>query len=126
MQPAFDSSREPVPTGHRGGLSGDRHLVYQSREYALDVRLPPDGNEPGILCGEPLSRSDGPMARIPAFLLAGDEITGYDRTGALGEVHLPTGGATDLRLCLLLDAERCINLPIAIARSGAEAGNRRG
>ncbi len=114
LQLAFDSFREPVPVGHRGCHSGDRHLVYMSRDYAVDVHLQPSDREPAVLRGELLSRSDGPVAEVPTFLLDGNEIAGYACTGSLGEFRLETDGAADLRLCLLLDAERCIDLPIDV------------
>jgi hypothetical protein len=113
LQLAFDSFREPVPAGHRGGHSSDRHLVYMSRDYAIDLQLQLQEYEPDVVQGELLSRHDGPVAEVPTFLLAGDQIAGYDRTGPLGEFRLETDGSVDLRLCLLLDAERCIDLPLA-------------
>ncbi len=116
--------RIDLPRGHRGGRDSDRHLVYMSREYAVDLQLLPQEHEPDVLRGELLSRGNGPVAEVPAFLLAGDQITGYDRTGPRGEFRLETGGSVDLRLCLLLDAERCIDLPIAMgpgARASAES-----
>ena len=124
LQLAFDSLRGPVPVGHRGGASGDRHLVYLSSEYAVDVHLVPNEHQPGVLRGELLSRNDGPIAEVPTFLLEGDEIAGYDRTGSLGEFQLETAGAVDLRLCLLLDAERCIELPIETEPLSAAANDR--
>ena len=83
-----------------------------SRDYAVEVHLEPNSHQPGVLRGELLSRSDGPVAEVPAFLLDGDEVAGYACTGSLGEFRLETGRSADLRLCLLLDAERCIDLPI--------------
>lgn len=124
LQLAFDSFRKPVPAGHRGGHSGDRHLVYLSNDYAVDVQLLPNEHQPGVVRGELLSRSDGPVAEVPAFLLEGDEIAGYDCTGSLGEFQLETAGAADLRLCLLLDAERCIDLPIEMEAVAAPASDR--
>ena len=124
LQLAFDSFREPVPVGHRGGASGDRHLIYMSSEYAVDVHLVPSEHQPDLLRGELLSRSDGPVAEVPTFLLDGDEIAGYDCTGSLGEFQLETAGAVDLRLCLLLDAERCIDLPIEMEPVPAAANDR--
>ena len=124
LQLAFDSFREPVPAGHRGGHAADRHLVYMSSEYAVDVHLTPDGHRPEVLRGELLSRADGPVAEVPTFLLEGDEIAGYDCTGSLGEFQLETAGAADLRLCLLLDAERCIDLPIAMEPRTAATTDR--
>ena len=103
---------EPAPAGRRGGQSGDRHLVYLSTDYAVDVRLDPRDHQPAMLRGELLSRRDGPVAEVPAFLLDGDEIAGYARTGSLGEFQLEADGTVDLRLCLLLDAERCIDVPL--------------
>ena len=113
LQLAFDSFREPAPAGQRGCHSGDRHLVYLSREYAVDVHLEPGGRKAAVLRGELISRADGPLAEVPAFLLEGDSIAGYACTGSLGEFQLETGDAPELRLCLLLDAERCIDLPLA-------------
>lgn len=84
-----------------------------SREYAVDVHLEPGDHASSVLRGELFSRSDGPVSEVPTFLLDGNEIAGYACTGSLGEFRLETGDSTiDLRLCLLLDAERCIDLPI--------------
>ena len=112
LQFAFDSFRKPVPAGQRGQQNAARHLVYMSRDYAVDVRLEASEHQSAVLRGELLSRGHGPVAEVPAFLLDGCEIAGYSRTGSLGEFQLETDGATDLRICLLLDAERCIDLPI--------------
>lgn len=86
-----------------------------SRDYAVDVSLEPRADASDILRGEFLSRSNGPIAKVPAFLLEGDKIAGYDRTGSLGEFQLETHDSTELRLCLLLDTDRCIDLPIDLA-----------
>lgn len=118
LQLAFDSFREPAPLGHRGSLSGERHLLYISREYALDLHLQSLDLESSVLRGELLSRSDGPVAEVPAFLLDGSRIAGYACTGSLGEFRLEADGAADLRLCLLLDPARCIDLPIEFSAGG--------
>ena len=122
LQLAFDSLLEPAPAGHRGATAGERHLVYMCRDYAVDVHL--EGRDHGgpLVRGELLSRSAGPVAEIPAFLVAGDQITGYDRTGALGEFCLEGAAQTEVRLCLLLDAEHCIDLPLRLAGPAAECG----
>ena len=86
-----------------------------SREYAVDVRFEPRERSGSILTGELLSRSDGPLAEVPTFLLDGNQIAGYDCTGSLGEFRIEAATDADLRLCLLLDAERCIDLPIDTA-----------
>ncbi len=85
------------------------------------MHLEPRDRESAILRGELLSRSEGPVAEVPTFLLEGNEIAGYDCTGSLGEFRLETDGALDLRLCLLLDAERCIDLPIDLTPAGKPA-----
>ena len=117
LQLAHDSFREPAPAGLRGGARGERHLVYMSREYAVDVHLEPGERDGAILHGELLSRSDGPLPEVPTFLLDGNEIAGYDRTDSLGGFELEATGAVQPRLCLLLDAERCIDLPIDLPSS---------
>lgn len=89
-----------------------------SRDYAVDVHLEPGERDGAVLRGELLSRSDGPLAEIPTFLLDGEEIAGYACTGPAGEFRLDAGSAAELRLCLLLDAERCIDLPIETRSPG--------
>lgn len=120
LQLAFDSLLEPAPAGQRGTSSGERHLVYMCRDYAVDVHL--EGRDRGgpVVHGELLSRCAGPISEVPAFLLDGDQIAGYDCTGERGEFRLEAAATPDLRLCLLLDAEHCIDLPISL--SGATAG----
>ncbi len=119
LQLAFDSLFEPAPAGQRGSSTRERHLVYLCRDYAVDVHL--EGRERGgpMVHGELLSRRCGPVSEVPAFLLEGDQIAGYDRTGRLGDFHLQAGDAPDLRICLLLDADHCIDLPISLAGSTA-------
>lgn len=121
LQLAFDSLREPAPAGFRGPHATDRRLVYMSRDYAVDVCLEPRPDASDVLRGELLSRAGGPVPEVPAFLLEGEEIAGYARTGELGEFQLETHGAADLRLCLLLDTDRCIDLPIDLAPAGRTA-----
>ena len=73
------------------------------------LEAPPDVHARGL---KKLSESWRLLRRFRG--IAGDDVTGLIRflTGSLGEFRLETEGSADLRLCLLLDAERCIDLPI--------------
>lgn len=123
LQLAFDSLHGPAPAGQRSNPSPhDRHLVYLNHDYAIDLHvehLEAHDARP-VLHGELVSRNDGPLARVPAFLLEGDSITGYDCTGELGQFTLQPPAASQVRLCLLLDSERCIDLAIDL-RTAARA-----
>lgn len=115
LQLAFDSLYGPAPAGQRANPSlHDRHLVYLNQEYAIDLHLerPPGPDTDPVLHGELVSRHGGPLARVAAYLLADDQIAGFVRTGELGEFTLQPPAASRVRLCLLLDSERCIDLPL--------------
>ena len=83
-----------------------------SSDYAVDLQMRTPAGGPALLRGDLLSRLHGPMAEVPAFLIDGNQIAAYDCTSSLGHFELEIAGTRAARICLLLDAESCIDLPI--------------
>ncbi len=121
LQLAFDSFLEPAPAGTRGLELSSRHLVYYAQNYALDLRL---DYEPGTqtlqLGGEILDRQFGPVANVPTFLIADDDIVSRSTSGDLGEFNMSCDSERSLRLCLVMSEEECIDL--SLERSERRSG----
>lgn len=116
LQLAFDSYLEPAPAGLRTGDGGSRHLAYLSDEFALALEVRPSRAE---LHGELVSRSEGPVEGIPAFLLTGNDIAAYASTGSLGDFDLAGLPASPARICLLVGPGRCLEVDLGAPEAPA-------
>lgn len=121
LQLAFDSHPGPAPAGCRSDSTAPHHLVFLSRDYALELELERSHRGRSKLRGELLSRSSGPLAEVPALLLDGDAIAGYACTGTRGEFCFESRAGADPRLCLLIDFDRCIDLELDFEARAAGA-----
>jgi hypothetical protein len=113
LQLAFDSFLEPAPAGTRGVDLSSRHLVYYAQNYALDLRL---DYEPGTrmlqLGGEILDRKHGPVANVPTFLIADDEVVSRSTSGERGEFAMTCDTERSIRLCLVISDDECIDVSL--------------
>lgn len=113
LQLAFDSFLEPAPAGTRGAELSSRHLVYYAQNYALDLRLEYEpGSEMLQLGGEILDRRFGPVANVPAFLIADDQIVSRSTSGDLGEFNMKCDSDGSIRLCLVMSDDECIDVSL--------------
>jgi hypothetical protein len=109
---AFDSFHQPAAVGTRDLQASDRQMIFDAASYRVDVRMEHETNPPStVLVGE-LLRGARPVPRVPVMVLAGDRVVGRSLTGRFGEFQAEGLPADPLRLCLLLDDEECIDLPL--------------
>lgn len=113
LQLAFDSFMEPAPAGIRGLELSSRHLVYYAQNYALDLRLEYEPDSAMLqLGGEILDRKFGPVANVPTFLIADDQIVSRSTSGELGEFTLACHNKGSIRLCLVMNEDECIDVTL--------------
>ena len=111
LQLAFDSFLEPAPAGFRGAEPSSRHLVYYAQNYALDLQLHYEAETEMLqLGGEILDRKFGPLANVPAFLIADDQVVSRSISGDLGEFSMTCGNEGSIRLCLVMSDDECIDV----------------
>jgi hypothetical protein len=117
LQLAFDSFLEPAPVGTRGIELSSRHLVYYAQNYALDLRLEYEAETDMLqLGGEILDRKFGPVANVPTFLIADDQVVSRSTSGELGEFSMTCDNEGSIRLCLVMNDDECIDVSLGDRR----------
>lgn len=112
LEIAFDSLMLPQAAGARGGAAvATRQLVCYASDYALTVRLDEEAKDLR-LDGEILSRQSGPLPDVRAFLLSRDEVLSQTVSGELGEFDLRAASNEKLRLSVVIDHERCLEVEL--------------
>ncbi len=111
LEIAFDSLLLPQVAGARSGAAATRQLVCYASDYALTVRLDQEAKDLH-LDGEILSRQSGPLADVRAFLLSRDEVLSQAVSGELGEFDLRATNGDQLRLSVVIDDERCLEVEL--------------
>ena len=117
LEIAFDSFLLPEVSGARGAAA-TRQLVCYASDYALTVRLDHEARDLH-LDGEILSRQSGPLADVRAFLLSRDQVLSQTVSGRLGEFDLRAGYREALRLSVVIDDERCLEVELDPPQPGA-------
>lgn len=110
LEIAFDSLLLPQPAGTRGAVA-TRQLVCYASDYALTVRLDQATRNLHV-DGEILSRQSGPLADVRAFLLSRGEVLSQAVSGELGEFDLEAANGSELRLSVVIDEERCLEVEL--------------
>ncbi len=110
---AFDSRLAPLPVGTRSQSDYSRHLVYNARDYTLDVRMDysPLRHEMQIV-GQILRRHGMPLPNVPTFLISGDRLVSRSITGRLGEFQMDCRARGGLRLCFSVNSEDLIEVEL--------------
>lgn len=118
---SFDSFLQPAMSGTRKLHSMDRQLVFEAETYRVDLRLEQETDQPNtVIVGELLQqeeKEDRPLPRVPVWIKSGERIVGRAMTGEFGEFQAEGLPASSLTLCLLVDDDVCVELPI---REGTE------
>jgi hypothetical protein len=97
VTPIFDSLLAPMPTGTRSLLESSRHVVYNARQFTLDVRMDYSRSEREMLIvGQIVEREGQPVANAPAFLVSENSCK-------------PRGKLT---LCLSMDSNELIEVDL--------------
>lgn len=107
---AYDSSVAPATVGTRNVDSDSRQLVYYGNDYALTLRM--DYDKDVSLGGELLHRDTGPVSNVPALLMSGHRVVGYSLSGELGDFHMNCGEEDPLRLRMLVNDDRLIEIDL--------------
>lgn len=125
----LDTGESPLAEGIRRRGVTSRHLLYQAEDLYLDLRLEPEPRSSRVsLVGQLVDLRD-PLRSVPpvtVLLLSGDEVLAQTCTNGFGELQMELGPHPSLRLCLALDGERLVELPIidhslVVPGEGAEA-----
>lgn len=115
----FDSFCEPSFAGARSGAAGGRHLVYESAEHKLDLDLRASQDGAALeVQGQIFDNDSRPVAEIPAFLSEGGRICSYAASGGMGDFHLVGSSEGAMRLGLVLESERLIDLELPAPLAG--------
>ncbi len=104
----FDSALAPASAGTRASGDRSRQLLFESADFALDVRLERQpGDLQGVVVGQLLKRPADPVANAPAYLVCDGAITSSGFTGEFGGFRMdcPKKGTLDLWL-FVSDSER--------------------
>jgi hypothetical protein len=111
----LDTGDSPLAEGVRRRDVTSRHLLYQAEELYLDLRLEPDPRASrAALVGQLVDLRDPlrPVPPVPVLLLSEDEVLTRTRTNGFGEFQMDVASHRPLRLCLALDGERLVEVPI--------------
>ncbi len=104
----FDSALAPASAGTRTLEDRSRQLLFESDDFALDVRLQrQSGDREAMVVGQLLKRPAEPVANAPAYLVCDGAIASSGFTGEFGGFRMdcPRQGALDLWL-FVSDTER--------------------
>ncbi len=96
-------------------------ITYGSGSLELNLALRPRAVGPSLeLAGALVDRESGGLRDVPAYLLRGSRILDEAQTDEKGVFHLRTGLKEGLRICLLLNDDRMVELELGHRRSGRQ------
>ncbi len=110
-----DSLHQTAGAGARDLHSSYRHIVFEAEGYSVDVRLEHEREPAGTVVLGQLMRHGGevrPVKEVPVLLVTDDKIVGRGLTGEFGEFHAEGLPDEPMDLCILVGAERCLELPL--------------
>ncbi len=117
----FDSLLDAAPVGTRSDQCTSRHLVYNARDFVLDLRMDYSQNSREVLLvGQIVHRKGIPVQNVPTFLIAGDRLLSRALTGKLGEFHMECRPKGSLTLCLSIAEDELVE--VNLDRRYSEAG----
>ena len=111
----FDSMLEPVAAGTRDIQSHERQILFRADDYTVDVRLEQEDDPPSSVVVGQLLRRNGkiaPVPKVPVLVLADGRIVGRSLTSSFGEFQAEGLPLEPLNLCLLVEPEECIEIPL--------------
>ena len=89
-----------------------RHLVYNANRFSLDLRLDFSSEGELTVTGQIVEQEGVPLPRVPAFLIASDQLLARSMSGCLGEFRMTCKPTDNLRLCLSLDDQQLVEVPV--------------
>jgi hypothetical protein len=112
----FDSFREPLPAGIRGRGSSARHLLYETDDFSIDLRLEKEGKMRVALTGQVLPKRAGydKTAETRVLILGSDgRLLGHRIATSFGEFQVELAAHDQLELYVQLPdtSIKRINVP---------------
>lgn len=109
---AFDSWLQPAPMGTRDLQSSHRQLLFQSDDFAVDLRL--EHEDGTVVVGQLVERLDPPrpVADVPVLLVSEGRIVATSLTSPFGEFLAENLPSTPLNLWLLVGDEECLDISL--------------
>jgi hypothetical protein len=111
----FDSFLEAACVGTRALDSSHQQIVYRSDDYTVELRLEQETNpHRQVVVGQVLHHQGDvqPVSRVPVLVLSGGRVVGRDLTSCFGEFQAADLPPEALELCLLVNEEVRIDLPL--------------
>lgn len=111
----FDSLLAPAAAGSRDIQSHERQILFRADDYTVDVRLEHEADPPSTVVIGQLLRRVGelhPVAKVPVLVLSDGRIVGRSLTSRFGEFQAEGLPLEPLNLCLLVENEECIEIPL--------------
>jgi hypothetical protein len=123
----FDSMRDPLPAGVRGGSLRARRLVERTGQWIVDLRLEPESGKRIFLTGQVLKsgKHSTTPADFPILLMRADTLLTETVANRFGEFQLQFDWEKGLRIYIDTPRRRPveIELPDFDDRSTAEPGD---
>lgn len=120
----FDSLTAPAAAGTRGLAASERQLTVVAGDYLVDLEVePPNPGRRAALAGQVVHRHDAsrPAMDVPVLACRGEQILGSAQTNRFGEFQLADMAAEVERLCLRVEAEALIEIPLGSPDTGPAA-----
>lgn len=114
----FDSAVVSAAAGTRGARAPERHLLYESGRYTLDLLLGGGESAQAVIAGQLLERPGEPLARVPAYLVDGGSVVTCSVTDEMGGFELRGELADAPELWLLVSDDRRIAVSLAPQAAG--------
>ena len=112
----FDSCLHAAAVGTRDLCSSHQRIVsYRAGEFSVHVRLEHETiPHSQILVGQLLRHAPElrPVTEVPVLVLAAGKVVGRSLTSRFGEFQADGLPPDSLVLCLLVEPERCIEVPL--------------
>lgn len=95
----YDSFREPLPAGVRGGANPERRLLHRRGPWSIDTRIEVERRGRVLLDGQLLREKQPDIVnkKIEVFLTSGDKVLTSAFLNQFGEFQLLCYAAPDLR-----------------------------
>ena len=111
----FDTATDPHPRGVRRGHDLSRHLLYEAEGLCLDIRIDRDPESwAAVVVGQIADRADPlkPATGVPVWLLHEHLPVASTEANRLGEFRFACRPVESMSLCLKLQNEKHIEIPI--------------
>jgi hypothetical protein len=115
MSLSFDSLASPALVGTRDVQTLDRHLIFDTDGYRVDLRIEPDADRQGTALVGQLLQTRGkvvPLVEVPVLAIQGQNIVGQAKTGRFGEFQAAGLPGANLSLCLLVEDETVLEIDL--------------